>query len=124
MVERLKVTVSKICFIFFCSEIPQFFYPRNTGRCILPISGQSSFFPPLFFDDVGKLLNTATVLEVNEDLVLNGGEQILLSCSPNFFRNYQQSRTLNATCVDGLTLRKCSLPFTRRLISLTITILN
>lgn len=68
-----------------------------------------SFFSPLIFSTSGHLLSTENVSEELEDLTLNGGEEIVLSCTPNYFRKMPKDKVLMGKCVSGRILCKCIL---------------
>lgn len=72
--------------------------------CILPLKPDWSFFSPLIFSQDGKLITTENVSDETEDITLNVGDEVLLSCAPNYFREFSSERVLKATCKKDKTL--------------------
>lgn len=75
-------------------------------KCVLPFKPEYSFFSPLIFSTTGQLLSTENVSEELEDLTLNHGDEIVLSCTPNYFRKMAKDKVLTGKCVSGRILCK------------------
>lgn len=74
------------------------------SECILPLKPDWSFFSPLIFTVNGTLIST----ENSDDITLRAGTEVLLSCTPNYFRDNPAEKTIRAICKEERTLRKCS----------------
>lgn len=70
-----------------------------TDKCVLPLKPDWSFFSPLIFTDSGTLISTE-----NEDITLYPGNEVLLSCTPNHFREFPSEKVLKAVCKNELIL--------------------
>jgi hypothetical protein len=67
---------------------------------VLPLKPDWSFFSPLIFAHNGSLITTENVSEEMEDISLDTGAEVLLSCTPNYFKNYPSEKTVHAKCQD------------------------
>lgn len=72
------------------------------SECTLPLKPDWSFFSPLIFTLNGTLIST----ENADDIKLRAGTEVLLSCTPNDFRDNPAEKTINAICKEEGTLRK------------------
>jgi len=66
-------------------------------RCVLPLP-RFAFFAPLILHTNGSLIETENVSELQPDLTIEHGEQVVLSCTPNYFKNYPDKKVLSASC--------------------------
>lgn len=73
-------------------------------NCILPLKPDWSFFSPLIFSLDGKLISTESVSDEAEDITLAVGDEVLLSCAPNYFREFSSEKVLRAKCKKDKTL--------------------
>lgn len=69
--------------------------------CNLPMP-RFSFFMPLIFNRIGQLLEPESVQNVE----MHGGQRVILSCFPGFFKKMPKVQVINATCQRGEILRK------------------
>lgn len=76
-------------------------FERN---CVLPLKPDWTFFSPLIFSLDGTLISTDSVNEESEDISLAVGEEVLLSCAPNYFRDFSSEKVLKAKCKKDKTL--------------------
>lgn len=74
--------------------------------CILPLKPDWSFFSPLIFSLNGTLITTENRSEELQDISLNAGDEVILSCAPNFFRDFQSEKFLKAVCKEDKILRE------------------
>lgn len=74
---------------------------------MLPLKPDWSFFSPLIFSQDGTLISTENVSDETEDITLPVGAEVLLSCAPNYFREFSSERILKAKCKKDKTLGKC-----------------
>lgn len=86
-----------IIFLFFVSA---------TIKCVLPLKPNYSFFAPLIFTRNGTLIDTENVSPNHEDIALDPGQEVLLSCAPSYFKHFSSEKTLKATCKEETTLCK------------------
>lgn len=68
--------------------------------CVLPLKPDWSFFSPLIFSLNGTLITTENLIDEVEDITLTEGAEVLLSCSPNYFRDNPAEKTLKAICKE------------------------
>lgn len=87
--KKIFFLISKISFNFI-------------SECILPLKPDWSFFSPLIFTLNGTLIST----ENSDDITLRAGTEVLLSCTPNYFRDNPAEKTIRAICKEERTLRK------------------
>lgn len=73
-------------------------------NCVLPLKPDWSFFSPLIFSQDGTLISTENVSDETEDITLAVGDEVLLSCSPNYFREFSSEKVLKAKCRKDKTL--------------------
>ncbi|EDS26581.1 deoxyribonuclease I [Culex quinquefasciatus] len=73
-------------------------------NCVLPLKPDWSFFSPLIFSQDGTLISTENVSDETEDITLAVGDEVLLSCSPNYFREFSSEKVLKAKCKKDKTL--------------------
>lgn len=73
-------------------------------NCVLPLKPDWSFFSPLIFSLDGTLISTESVSDVTEDITLAVGDEVLLSCAPNYFREFSSEKVLKAKCKKDKTL--------------------
>uniref|UniRef100_U5ED71 Putative deoxyribonuclease i n=1 Tax=Corethrella appendiculata TaxID=1370023 RepID=U5ED71_9DIPT len=76
----------------------------ETVKCILPLKPDWSFFSPLIFAKNGTLITTDNFSEEQEDITLDSGYEVILSCAPNYFREFPSEKTLAARCKNDKTL--------------------
>lgn len=73
-------------------------------NCVLPLKPDWSYFSPLIFSQDGTLISTENVSDETEDITLAVGDEVLLSCSPNYFREFSSEKVLKAKCRKDKTL--------------------
>lgn len=83
---------------------------RSISECILPLKPDWAFFSPLIFTLNGTLISTENTGDDVEDITLSAGTEVLLSCTPNYFRDKPAEKSIRAICKEDLTLRKESQP--------------
>ncbi|XP_058451476.1 uncharacterized protein LOC131430476 isoform X2 [Malaya genurostris] len=74
------------------------------SNCVLPLKPDWSFFSPLIFSQDGTLISTENVSDETEDITLPVGTEVLLSCAPNYFREFSSEKVLKAKCKKDKTL--------------------
>lgn len=77
-----------------------------TAKCVLPLKPNYSFFAPLIFTPDGTLIDSENVSEQHEDVSLNAGQEVLLSCTPNYFKLFSAHKTVRAKCKEDTILCK------------------
>lgn len=75
-------------------------------ECILPLKPDWTFYSPLIFTLNGTLISTENTGDDVEDITLSAGTEVLLSCTPNYFRDNPAEKSIRAICKEDLTLRK------------------
>jgi hypothetical protein len=75
-----------------------------TAKCVLPLKPDWSFFAPLIFSESGDLITTENVSDDLEDISLDNGAEVILSCTPNYFKNFPSEKTVTAKCKDERTM--------------------
>lgn len=88
----------------------QFFHALHTPiDCVLPLELDYSVNLPLIFTSNGTLISRDTPSSPDEEeisVILPKNVEILLSCVPNYFRNYPSEKTLIAKCGKDNTFRE------------------
>lgn len=91
--------------VFLLCIVGKHFVAANVVRnCVLPLKTDGSYFSPLIFTQEGALISTENVSEGSEDITLAVGEEVLLSCAPNYFREFSSEKVLKAKCKKDKTL--------------------
>lgn len=72
----------------------------------MPLKPNYSFFAPLIFTPNGTLIDSENVSEQHEDVSLEPGQEVLLSCTPNYFKLFSADKTLRAKCKEETLLCK------------------
>ncbi|KAL7045205.1 hypothetical protein ACKWTF_002170 [Chironomus riparius] len=75
-----------------------------TQKCILPLKPDWTFYSPLIFTLNGTLISTENTGDDVEDITLSAGTEVLLSCTPNYFRDNPAEKSIRAICKEDLTL--------------------
>ena len=75
-------------------------------ECVLPLKPDWSFYSPLIFTLNGTLITTENHDDKVEDITLKEGVEVLLSCTPNYFRDIPAEKTLRAVCKEEKMLGK------------------
>lgn len=89
------------------SPIVTFFFASSflvSAKCVLPLKPNYSFFAPLIFTPNGTLVDTENVSQNHEDISLEPGEEVILSCSPNYFILFSADKVVRAKCKEESTL--------------------
>lgn len=73
-------------------------------NCVLPLKPDWSYFSPLIFSQDGTLISTESASDETEDITLAVGDEVLLSCAPNYFREFSSEKVLKAKCKKDKTL--------------------
>lgn len=76
------------------------------AECILPLKPDWSFYSPLIFTLNGTLITTENRDDKVEDITLKAGTEVLLSCTPNYFRDNPAEKVMKAICKEDRLLRK------------------
>lgn len=93
-INLILILIIQSCYGIEISENPA----TGNDFCELPLP-KLSFFPPLIFTEDGTLKTTQTIEPDDVSIVrVNVDEQIILSCSPNFFTNYPTKTKIIGTC--------------------------
>jgi hypothetical protein len=74
-------------------------------ECILPLKPDWSFHSPLIFTLNGTLISTENTGD-GDDITLSAGTEVLLSCTPNYFRDNPAEKSMRAICKEDRTLRE------------------
>lgn len=104
MAKSVKTQVMlAVCLVF---AVEQYSVAANAieRNCILPLKPDWSFFSPLIFSLDGTLISTESVSDEAEDITLAVGDEVLLSCAPNYFREFSSEKVLRAKCKKDKTL--------------------
>uniref|UniRef100_T1D444 Putative secreted deoxyribonuclease n=1 Tax=Psorophora albipes TaxID=869069 RepID=T1D444_9DIPT len=101
-----KVSAEMLVAVFLIFIVGKSFVTANAieRSCVLPLKPDWSFFSPLIFTQDGTLISTENVSDETEDITLAVGEEVLLSCAPNYFREFSSERVLKAKCKKDKTL--------------------
>lgn len=83
-------------------------------ECVLPLDLDYSLNLPLIFSSNGTLISKSNEPSFNQDteeeetsaIILSAGDEVVLSCAPNFFRSYPADKQLNIKCREEKTFRK------------------
>ncbi|XP_065081244.1 uncharacterized protein LOC135703843 isoform X2 [Ochlerotatus camptorhynchus] len=104
MVKLVNIQVMLAVFLVF--TIGNHFVAANVieRNCVLPLKPDWSFFSPLIFSLDGTLISTESVSDETEDITLAVGDEVLLSCAPNHFREFSSEKVLKAKCKKDKTL--------------------
>lgn len=93
---------------------------RLIAECVLPLKPDWSFYSPLIFTLNGTLITTENHDDEVEDITLKEGVEVLLSCTPNYFRDNPAEKTLRAICKEQRLLRKRLLREASCMVELTL----
>lgn len=101
-----KVNLAMLASILLVFIVGKHFVEGNAveRNCVLPLKPDWSFFSPLIFNQDGTLISTENVSDETEDITLAVGDEVLLSCAPNYFREFSSEKALKATCKKDKTL--------------------
>lgn len=101
-----KVNSAMLSSVLLVFITGQYFVAGNAieRNCVLPLKPDWSFFSPLIFSQDGTLISTENVSDETEDITLAMGAEVLLSCAPNYFREFSSEKVLKATCKKDKTL--------------------
>lgn len=104
MAKLVKSQVMLAVFLVF--TVGRHFASANVieRNCVLPLKPDWSFFSPLIFSQDGTLISTESVSDETEDITLAVGDEVLLSCAPNYFREFSSEKVLKAKCKKDKTL--------------------
>lgn len=84
--------------------------PKNSlssiAECVLPLKPDWSFYSPLIFTPNGTLITTENHDDKVEEITLKEGVEVLLSCTPNYFRYNPAEKVMRAVCNEERLLRK------------------
>lgn len=73
---------------------------------MLPLKPDWTFFSPLIFSLNGTLISTENRGDEVEDITLIEGDEVLLSCAPNYFRDIPSQKSIRAICREDKLLCK------------------
>ncbi|XP_055642978.1 uncharacterized protein LOC129779499 isoform X2 [Toxorhynchites rutilus septentrionalis] len=101
-----KVNLAMLASIILVFIVGKYFVSGNAveTNCVLPLKPDWSFFSPLIFSQDGTLISTENVSDETEDITLPVGTEVLLSCAPNYFREFSSEKVLKAKCKKDKTL--------------------
>lgn len=74
-----------------------------TNQCFVTVKDDFSGFYPILFDSQGDFWPYEK-LESEENswqLAINDGQQMIVSCAPNYLRSFNNQKTVKFSCVDG-----------------------
>ncbi|CAO1359162.1 unnamed protein product [Diamesa hyperborea] len=77
---------------------------EGTKECVLPLKPDWTFFSPLIFSLNGTLISTENRGDEVEDITLIEGDEVLLSCAPNYFRDIPSQKSIRAICREDKLL--------------------
>lgn len=100
--EVIKNVLPYVLKVLYMKNIQIFMLFFFVAECILPLKPDWSYLYPLIFTLNGTLIST----ENSNDIKLRAGTEVLLSCTPNYFRDMSDKKTINAICKEERTLRK------------------
>lgn len=75
-------------------------------NCVVPLKPDWSYSSPLIFTQNGVLVSPENDSYDVEDITLATGDEVVLSCSPNYFREFSSEKVLWARCKKDKTFGK------------------
>ncbi|XP_041778209.1 uncharacterized protein LOC121596903 isoform X1 [Anopheles merus] len=81
----------------------QFLITAVERNCVVPLKPDWSYSSPLIFTQNGVLVSPENDSYDVEDITLATGDEVVLSCSPNYFREFSSEKVLWARCKKDKT---------------------
>lgn len=77
--------------------------PSTTGQCFVTVKDDFSGFYPILFDSHGDFWPYEKLgsEENSWQLAIDNGQQMIVSCAPNYLRSFNNQKTVKFSCVDG-----------------------
>ncbi|XP_058058214.1 uncharacterized protein LOC131209221 isoform X1 [Anopheles bellator] len=81
----------------------QFLITAVESSCVVPLKPDWSYSSPLIFTQNGALVTPENDSLELEEITLATGDEVVLSCSPNYFREFSSEKVLWAKCKKDKT---------------------